>query len=124
MVAVDDLAPIEQRLGRTAVDGSRRRPDGQLLHWQQIGVLGMKNDPQLPFFVRWLSDTASHPSTGGRDVDLLRLEVAGDRARLDDWLGGLTDRVVDDVAIEWTAPNGQPGLEAVVFATPRGEVRI
>jgi hypothetical protein len=28
------------------------------------------------------------------------------------------------VEIEWTAPHGQPGLEAAVFATPNGKVRI
>jgi hypothetical protein len=124
VVAVDDLAPVEQRLGRTAVDGNRRRPNGDLLQWQQIGVLGMKSDPQLPFFIRWLSDPALHPSVGGSDVDLLKLEIAGDRNRVDDWLGGQTDTVLEDVEVDWTAPNGQPGLEAVIFATPSGKVRI
>jgi hypothetical protein len=124
VVAVDDLVPIEERIGRAAVDGNRHLPDGDLLAWQQIGVKGMQADPQLPFFVRWLSDMALHPSVGGKDIELLKLEIAGDRERLDDWLGGLTDKILDDVEIDWTAPNGQPGIEAVVFATPKGKVRI
>src|SRR5512145_1634659 len=37
VVAVDDLRPIEARLGRRAVDGNRRRPDGYELRWKQIG---------------------------------------------------------------------------------------
>jgi hypothetical protein len=124
VVAVDDLAPIEQRLGRAAVAGNRHRPNGDLLEWQQIGVKGMQSDAQLPFFIRWQSDASWHPSVGGGDIDILTLEIAGDRDRLDEWLGGQTDTVLDDVQIEWTAPNGQPGLEAVVFHTPQGKVRI
>jgi hypothetical protein len=124
VVAVDDLVEVEQRLGRPAVEGHLRRPDGDLLEWQQVGVKGMQSDPQLPFFVRWLSDDAKHPSVGGQDVDLLKLEIAGDRERLDDWLGGQTDAVLKDVEVDWTSPDGLPGLEAAVFATPRGTVRI
>jgi hypothetical protein len=124
VVAVDDLAPVEQRLGRAAVTGSRHRPDGDLLEWHQIGIKGMQSDPQLPFFIQWLSDSTRHPSVGGGDIELLKLEIAGDRDRLDDWLGGLTDTVLEDVEIEWTAPNGQPGVEAALFATPQGKVRI
>jgi len=52
------------------------------------------------------------------------MEIAGDPGRLDDWLGGQTSRVLDGVEIDWSAANNQPGIEAVVFATARGEVRI
>jgi hypothetical protein len=106
------------------VIGSRHRPNGELLEWEQIGVKGLQSDPQLPFFVKWLSGAALHPSVGGRDVELLRLEIAGDRDRVDDWLGGQTDKILRDVEIEWIAPNGQPGLQAALFNTPWGKVRI
>lgn len=124
VVSVDDLTAIEDRLGRAAVDGQRRMPDGTVLSWQQLGVQGLQSDPQLPFFIHWLSDAAIHPSAGGREVQLLKIEIAGDRERVDEWLGGRTDKVGEDVDIDWVAPNGQPGLEAAVFSTPRGEVRI
>jgi len=124
VVAVDDLTVIEQRLGRAAVDGNRHRPDGELLRWRQIGVKGMQSDPQLPFFVQWLSDASSHPSNGGQDIELLKLEIAGDPDRLDEWLGGQTATVLKDVEIEWTAPNGQPGIETVLFNTSQGKVQI
>lgn len=124
VVAVDDLRPTEERLGRAAVPGNRRLPDGNLLEWQQIGVKGMQGDPQLPFFVHWLSDEASHPSAGGTGIELLKLEIAGERERLEEWLGGQSEQVLDDVEIDWIAPNGQPGLEAVVFSTGQGVVRI
>ena len=124
VVAVEDIAPVEERLGRAAVEGHRYLADGTRLFWQQLGVKGLQSDPQLPFFVRWLSDPAIHPSAGGQEVELLRLEIAGDRERVDDWLGGRSDTILHDVDIDWIAPHGQPGLVAALFSTPRGEVRI
>ncbi len=124
VVGVDDLAPFEERLGRAAVEGHRRMPDGTLLSWQQLGVKGLQSDQQLPFFIHWLSDSSIHPSVGGGDVQLLKIEIAGDRDRVDEWLGARTDKLGGDVDIEWVAPNGQPGLEAAIFSTPRGEVRV
>lgn len=125
VVAVDDLAPVEERIGRPAVPGSRYLPDGGRLEWQQIGVKGLQSDPQLPFFIRWLSSPGSHPSVGGKAIELLKLEIAGDPERVDDWLGGEADKILHDVEIGWIAPNGQPGLVAATFSTPdRGEVRI
>jgi hypothetical protein len=124
VVAVDDLAPIEQRLGRTSVEGSRFTPDGAQLRWRQVGVKGLQSDPQLPFFVQWLSDPAQHPSAGGGAIALSRLEIAGDHDRVDEWLGEKTNLVLDDLDVEWVAPNGQPGLVAAVFSTPHGDVRV
>ncbi|BBE22248.1 hypothetical protein MN0502_11310 [Arthrobacter sp. MN05-02] len=52
-VAVDDLGPFEERLGRGAVPGNRKFPDGQELTWQQIGIKGLIADPQVPYLLRW-----------------------------------------------------------------------
>ncbi len=52
-VAVDDIRPLEARLGREAVNGNRHRPDGTELLWKQLGVKGLQADPQLPFFIEW-----------------------------------------------------------------------
>lgn len=126
-VRVDDLAPIERRLGRNAVPGNRHLPNGQELTWQQIGIKGLQSDPQLPFFVKWSSDMASHPSHAEPDaakITLVGLEIAGDPERVDDWLGGHADKVLTDFEITWVAPNGEPGILAATFATPKGEVRI
>jgi hypothetical protein len=124
VVAVDDLAPIEARLGRSAIDGHRHLPTGELLQWEQLGVRGLQADPQLPFFVHWLSQTGWHPSVGGGEVALLKIEIAGDPVRVDDWLGGASSQVLRDIDIDWVAPNGQPGLVAATFGTPHGVVRI
>ena len=62
VVAVDDIAPIEARLGRSAVDGHRVRPDGFDLTWKQIGVADVIEDPALPYFIQWLCPADEHPS--------------------------------------------------------------
>jgi hypothetical protein len=124
VVAVDDLGPIEQRIGRPPVDGHRHLPDGTTLEWQQLGVKDLQVDPQLPFFVRWLSDPAIHPSVNGHQIELLKIVLAGDRRRINDWLGGRFESVLRDVDVDWTQPNGRPGLVAAVFSTPRGEVTL
>ncbi|RIQ31178.1 VOC family protein [Jiangella rhizosphaerae] len=124
VVAVDDLAPIEERLGRPAVDGHRVRPDGFDLVWKQIGVMGLMNDPQLPFFVHWESDPAEHPSKGGHDVELLSIDIAGDPHFVTAWLGEPEDHPLDDVDVRWLPPNGGPGVRSVRFRTANGEVAL
>lgn len=124
VVAVDDLDPLEQRLGRPAIEGQRHLPDGELLCWHQIGILNLIDDPQLPFFIRWDSAPGLHPSSGGREVELLKIEIAGRADRVDEWLGGHSERVLSDVDIAWTEPVVRSGLASAVFSTPRGEVRI
>src|SRR5215217_5183108 len=64
VVAVDDIETVETRLGREAAAGNRHRPDGTELLWKQIGVNGLISDPQLPFFIQWLSPSDLHPSAG------------------------------------------------------------
>lgn len=125
VVAVDDLTEVETRLGRSAVQGNRRRPDGFELRWKQIGVNGLINDPQLPFFVCWESDSTQHPAAGvACGVDLVRLEIAGDPHRVAEWLGEPEDHPLDDVEVDWVAPTGLPGVLAAHFQTPSGVVRI
>jgi hypothetical protein len=125
VVSVEDLAPLERRLERRAVEGHRTRPDGVTLQWHQIGVLGMRNDPQLPFFVKWSITPDLHPSaTADGTVDLACLELAGDPNRVVDWLGEPENNPLDDVDVEWIAPHGTPGIVAVHFSTPGGVVRI
>ena len=124
VIAVDDLAPVEERIGRSPIEGQRHLPDGTLLTWQQLGVKDLLVDPQLPFFVQWSCDPATHPSAGGRAVELLKIEIAGDHDRVDEWLGGASDAVLSDIDIDWVEPRDRSGLTAAVFSTPRGEVRI
>jgi hypothetical protein len=125
VVSVDDLVPVERRLGRDAAPGNRYRPDGHELKWQQIGVKGLQADPQLPFFVRWEGNGDDHPSIGATCEVVLRcLEIAGDPNRVSEWLGRPVEEPLEDVKVEWVGNHGQPGLIAAQFDTPRGPVRI
>ena len=125
VVAVSDIGLIEQRLGRQAADGSRHRPDGQELAWKQIGVNGLIADPQLPFFVQWLTPPDLHPSAGADgEYSLYCLEIAGDPQRVSEWLGEPVETPLEDVKVEWVAPHGTPGITAVQIQTPHGMVRI
>lgn len=122
-VSVDDMAPVEHRLGREAVPGHRRRPDGVDLTWRQIGVLDLIADPQLPFFTCWEIQADQHPSVGGGPVALDRLEICGDPGRLEEWLGAPLDAVLRDARVDWVDAD-EPGVVAVWFRTLHGLVRI
>jgi hypothetical protein len=125
VVAVDDISKVEERLGRSAVPGNRHRPDGHNLVWKQIGVNGLMADPQLPFFIEWTGDPADHPSNGGtNDYSLACLEIAGDPQRVSEWLGETVESPLEDVKVDWVAPNGTPGIIAAQFLTANGMVRI
>ncbi len=124
-VDVDDLAPIEARLGRKAVDGSRHFPDGRLLEWKQIGVKGLMADPQLPYFVKWVSAPDLLPSALHGKIAVSKLEISGSRPRVEEWLGQPVGAKFDDIDFVFTAPHGMPGVDAVTFTGPTiGEVRI
>lgn len=125
-VAVDDLTPFEQRLGRSAVPGNRKFPDGQELHWRQIGIKGLIADPQVPYLLRWDDDTASlHPSQARpASVKLDCLTIAGSSERVTEWLGTDVEETLEGVEVKWIAPNGTPGVMSVCFETAKGRVEI
>lgn len=124
VVAVDDLAPFEQRIGREAVVGNRHRPDGVELRWRQLGVKGLMSDPQLPFFIKW-DDPALHPSTAANtQVTIDGLQIAGDPARVRDWLDMKADETSSVIDFTFVAPHGTPGLLSVTFDTPEGKVTV
>ncbi|GAA1120781.1 hypothetical protein GCM10009582_17540 [Arthrobacter flavus] len=125
-VAVDDLTPFEERLGRSAVPGNRKFPDGQELTWQQIGIKGLIADPQVPYMLRWDDGTeALHPSQARpATVRLDSLTIAGSPDRIAEWLGTPATEPLDEVVVQWVAPNGTPGIMSVTFQTTNGLVEI
>jgi hypothetical protein len=123
VVSVDDLSPIEQRLGRSGVSGRRIRPDGYELQWRQVGVLSLLEDPQLPFFVQWDVPAEQHPSRGAAEISIDRIEIAGDSDRICAWLGQPAAHPLDDIDVDWVESD-ETGIVAVSFTTPRGVVRI
>jgi hypothetical protein len=123
-VRVDDISPVEERLGRPAVEGNRHRPDGVELRWRQLGIKGLMSDPQLPYYVQW-EDTSVHPSVGAStSVTIEGLQIAGDPERVKEWLGLPPDRTSSVIDFTFVAPHGTPGLLAVTFQTPEGLVTV
>jgi glyoxalase-like protein len=124
-IRVDDIAPLETRLRRPSAPGHRRRPDGFDLRWRQIGLNDLTEDPQLPYFLQWHTDDQHHPSAGGSAVSLRALEIAGDEATVENYLGTPARQPLDGVDVQWlSAFDGDTGVVAAVFDTPGGEVRI
>ena len=117
-VEVDDLVPFEDRLGRKAVPGNRKFPDGRELVWKQIGILGLIADPQVPYMLKWEGDPALHPSNAyPGTVSVTKLTIAGSAERVTEWLGEPVEKPLEDVEVEWVSPKGTPGIMSVTFDT-------
>jgi hypothetical protein len=121
--ATADISKIEARLGRTAVDGHRTRPDGFDLQWKQVGVKDVIDNPQLPFFIEWISAADQHPSHNAGRVALKKIEIAGDSKVISEYLGEPENHPLDDVDVEWVQSE-TPGIVAVTFETAHGTVRV
>lgn len=122
VVAVDDISSVEVRLGRSAMPGQRRRPDGVVLSWRQIGVLDMLDDPALPFFTQWEIEPGYHPSTGPEvPIGIEAAEICGNADSIAAWLDEPLEAA--DFRFDWVEGD-DPGLVAVHFSTPYGTVRI
>jgi hypothetical protein len=89
-VATDDIDAIAARLGLEMERGSRKRPDGVRLAWRLAGFFeALGSGGFLPFFIQWEGPGELHP--GGdpsAPAGIGYVEVAGDEARLREWLGG------------------------------------
>ncbi|HYO85474.1 MAG TPA: VOC family protein [Dermatophilaceae bacterium] len=126
VVRVSGIECVEQRLGRPSRRGHRVFPDGRDLTWRQVGVNGLINDPQLPFFVQF-DDMRLHPSAAldePCEATITRLTIAGDPRRVQEWLGMPAHQTADGIDIEFLAPHGTAGLLSVIFQTPGGTVTI
>jgi Glyoxalase-like domain len=98
-VAVDDAAAVAERLGLELSDISRQGLTAKL-----AGLAESMAEPCLPFFIErdpGIGAPGSHGEAGG----IRWVEVAGDRERVEGWLGGagLPVRLVE----------GEPALRAV-----------
>jgi hypothetical protein len=131
VVGVDDLGLYEKRLGRESAEGHRRRPDGKLLEWHQIGLLELIDDPQLPYLICWDCPAELHPSHGAEPLpEIEQLEIAGDRDLVLGWLGDPELDPLPELKVNWLEPADvrnaydEAGLVAVDFITANGAVRV
>ncbi|WP_313811503.1 VOC family protein [Glutamicibacter sp.] len=123
-VSLQDLSAAEERLGRKAVPGNRKFPDGRELTWQQIGIQGLIADPQVPYLLRWDEGTEElHPSKALEPVgSISEISIAGSRERVLEWLGQPENVNLGGVTTTYQAPNGTPGILSVTFETAKGTV--
>ena len=124
VVATKNISPVEARLGRSSIEGSRKRPDGTELKWKQIGVLGTIEDSQLPFFIEWLSQ--DHPSLDGKAVaEIKSIDIAGDEKTIETWLDSNPRGAFKDVEVNYLNAakfDGETGIISVTILTPKGDV--
>ena len=122
--STEDISKVEEKFGRSAVEGHRTRPDGSDLKWKQIGVNEIADFHELPFFTQWL--TTDHPSQDGKAVASIEKITIADKDQLaeswfkDEILAGLAG-----TSIEWTDPSaneGENGIVSVHLKTPTGVV--
>jgi hypothetical protein len=120
--STEDIAPIEEKFGRKAVDGHRTRPDGTDLKWKQIGVKEIEESRELPFFIQWL--TADHPSKDGKAVAKISKIIMIDEKQLhDSWFKDEIASSLAEVELDWiesTNNDGEKGIIMIEFTTPEG----
>ena len=119
-----DIAPIEAKFGREAIEGHRTRPNGSNLKWKQIGVKEIADTREFPFFIQWLS--TDHPSQDGTPLAEIEKIVIADKDHLaDSWFKEDIISSLGEVIIEWADPemyDGQTGIVAVHLVTPSGVI--
>jgi len=126
VMSTEDISSIEKQLERAAIEGHRMRPDGTNLRWKQLGILNTIKDPQLPFFIEWLSN--NHPSIDGKPIaEISKIEICGSESTINNWLGTDLKSILGNIKISWVEPKdkeNQSEIIAVNFTTPYGEVLI
>ena len=116
VISSSNLEFLEKELGREAVEGKRRKPDGSELSWKQLGVLSTLEDPALPFYVEWVSQ--NHPSQDGVPVaTIYQLNLVGSNPKV---LNSLEIELIEknsNLSILWkeSDKNDQTGIISVEF---------
>jgi hypothetical protein len=124
--STEDIAPIEEKFGRKAVDGHRTRPNGTDLKWKQIGVKEITDSRELPFFIQWL--TEDHPSKDGTPTAQIRKILISDYNQLSDsWFKVEIMKSLGEISLEWVTPQdleSDRGIIGLEISTSSGIVVI
>jgi len=115
-VRPDDLDATAARLGLRIGEGSRTRPSGERIEWRMAGVDEAMERPWLPFFVEWRDPAAFPGRTDTPAARVTRVELEGDAAELDGWLG--------PHALPLDVRPGETGPTAVVLETRTGPITL
>jgi hypothetical protein len=124
--STEDIAPIEEKFGRKAVEGHRTRPNGTDLKWKQIGVKEIVEAPEFPFFIEWL--TQDHPAQDGQPVaSISKIVIADEKKLAGSWFSDEILSSLEKVELAWVDPvsqDGQVGITEVMFTVNNSQVLI
>ena len=115
ILATDNISKIEKSLGRKAVDGQRKKPNGSILQWKQLGVLEVLQDSQQPFYVEWVSK--EHPSGDGiAHSKLSELFIFGEENSSLKSLNEFKSVILKNININFINPQSQiTGIKEIAF---------
>jgi len=101
-------------------EGSRTRPDGNVLKWKTLGVmndLGMTGVEPIPFFIQWAADSV-HPSQDSpKGCELLALEIEHPKP------AGVI-AVLTKLGIDGKVKAGENARLSATLRTPKGRVMV
>jgi hypothetical protein len=124
--SVEDISVVEEKFGRKAVEGHRKKPDGTELQWKQIGVIQITEAKELPFFIQWL--VTNHPSSDGKAISKLNnIEIASQERLSNSFFKDSINESLNEFSIEWVdiAKNENlNGIISIKIETPNGIVQI
>jgi len=123
---VDDISLIEDKFGRKAVEGNRKKPDGTELKWKQIGVNDIFLMNELPFFVQW--HTKNHPSEDGiAEAKIKKLYISSENKLEKSFFKKEIYNSLTNTDVEWINPSqidNFKGIDSVDFETRNGLISI
>ena len=123
---VDDISLIEDKFGRKAVDGNRKKPDGTELKWKQIGVKDIFLMNELPFFIQW--QTKNHPSEDGTaEAKIKKLYISSENKLEKSFFKKEILNSLTNIDIEWINPSqidSFVGINSVDFETSNGLICV
>ena len=121
-----DIAPIEAKFDRIAIEGHRTRPNGTDLKWKQIGVKEIAETREFPFFIQWLS--VDHPSQDGAPLaEIEKIVLAGSNGLSDSWFRDEIHSAIGSIELEWINPSendGASGIVEIFLNTPSGVIQL
>jgi hypothetical protein len=124
VLATDNISKIEKSLGRKAVDGQRKKPNGSILQWKQLGVLEVLQDSQQPFYVEWVSK--EHPSSDGvAHTKLSELFIVGEESSSLKTLNEFKSTILKNININFIKSESEiTGIKEIAFEFKGGKVVI
>ena len=124
VLATDNIAKIENDLGRKAIEGQRQKPNGSLLKWKQLGVLDVLENSKYPFYVEWISK--EHPSSDGiANSKLLEITIESEDESNLKSLTELKTQISDNFDLKFIQSDSNfSGIKEISFQVEQKLVKI